>query len=100
MVHAIKAKADAGHRLAERERFVGLGHLSASLAHEIYNPLGGLLNATDTIQTYADKPEVVRRSADLLARGLKHMRNVAKATLETLVYVRKTKKGRPQKGCA
>jgi len=82
MVRAVRAKADAEHRLAERERFVSLGRLSASLAHEINNPLGGLLNATDTIQTYADKPEVVRRSADLLARGLKHLRDVAKATLD------------------
>jgi len=82
MVCAVKAKAEIERRMAERERFVSLGRLSASLAHEINNPLGGLLNATDTILTYPDKPEVVRQSATLISRGLKHLRDVAKATLD------------------
>ena len=82
MAGAVEAKAETERRLAERERFVSLGRLSSSLAHEINNPLGGLLNAADTIRRYADRPEVVRQSADLLARGLNHLRDVAKATLE------------------
>ncbi len=82
MVCAIEAKADAERRLAERERFVSLGRLSSSLAHEINNPLGGLLNAADTIRQYADRPEAVRKSVELITRGLKHLRDVAKATLE------------------
>jgi len=82
MAGAVEAKAEADRRLAERERFVSLGRLSSSLAHEINNPLGGLLNAADTIQEYADRPEVVRKSADLLTRGLGHLRDVARATLD------------------
>ena len=82
MAGAIEAKTDAERRLAERERFVSLGRLSSSLAHEINNPLGGLLNAADTIQQYADRPEEVRKSAELITRGLKHLRDVAKATLD------------------
>jgi len=82
MVSAVAAKADTERRLAERERFVSLGRLSSSLAHEINNPLGGLLNATDTIQKYADRPDVVRQSAGLLMRGLGHLRDVSRATLE------------------
>ncbi|MFN3846107.1 MAG: sensor histidine kinase [Paracoccaceae bacterium] len=82
MSDAVQAKAEAERRLAERERFVSLGRLSSSLAHEINNPLGGLLNATDTIRTYADRPDVVRVAADLLDRGLRHLRDVARATLE------------------
>lgn len=82
MTGAAAAKAEAERRLAERERFVSLGRLSSSLAHEINNPLGGLLNAADTIRTYADRPEVVRDSVDLLDRGLRHLRDVARATLE------------------
>ena len=82
MSGAIEAKAEAERRLAERERFVSLGRLSSSLAHEINNPLGGLLNATDTIQTYAHRPEVVRASAALIDRGLRHLRDVARATLD------------------
>ena len=82
MTEAVQARAEAERRLAERERFVSLGRLSSSLAHEINNPLGGLLNATDTIRTYADRPEVVRDAANLLDRGLRHLRDVARATLE------------------
>lgn len=82
MAGAIEARAEAERRLAERERFVSLGRLSSSLAHEINNPLGGLLNATDTIRTYADRPDVVRQSADLLDRGLRHLRDVSRAILE------------------
>jgi signal transduction histidine kinase len=82
MVGAIAAKAETERRLAERERFVSLGRLSSSLAHEINNPLGGLLNAADTIQEYAERPDVVRASGDLLTRGLKHLRDVARATLD------------------
>ncbi|WP_096788040.1 ATP-binding protein [Rhodobacter sp. CZR27] len=82
MSDAVRARAETERRLAERERFVSLGRLSSSLAHEINNPLGGLLNATDTIRSYADRPKVVRQSADLLDRGLRHLRDVARATLE------------------
>ncbi|WP_322892314.1 MULTISPECIES: HAMP domain-containing sensor histidine kinase [unclassified Yoonia] len=82
MTHAVEARVEAERRLAERERFVSLGRLSSSLAHEINNPLGGLLNATDTITRYAERPQVVRQSAALLERGLKHLRDVVRATLD------------------
>ncbi|MFD0981219.1 sensor histidine kinase [Tropicimonas aquimaris] len=82
MAGAIDARAEAERRLAERERFVSLGRLSSSLAHEINNPLGGLLNATDTIRTYSERPDVVRKSADLLDRGLRHLSEVSRAILE------------------
>jgi len=82
MVEAVEAKAETERRLAERERFVALGRLSSSLAHEINNPLGGLLNATDTIRNFPDRPDVVRNAAALLERGLQHLRDVARVTLE------------------
>lgn len=82
MTDAVEAKAETERRLAERERFVSLGRLSSSLAHEINNPLGGLLNAADTIRQYADRPDVVRQSADILSRGLNHLRDVVRATLD------------------
>mgnify|MGYP006290887747 CR=1 FL=1 len=82
MIGAVEAKADAERRLAERERLVSLGRLSSSLAHEINNPLGGLLNAADTVETYADRPDTVRKSAATLVRGLKHLRDVTTAALD------------------
>jgi signal transduction histidine kinase len=82
MTTEVERRTEAERRLAERERFVSLGRLSSSLAHEINNPLGGLLNAADTIRTYADRPEVVRQSADLMQRGLGHLRDIARAILD------------------
>lgn len=82
MVHDVAAKSQVERRLAERERFVALGRLSSSLAHEINNPLGGLLNATDTIRKFSHRPDVVEKSAELLERGLRHLRDVARVTLD------------------
>jgi signal transduction histidine kinase len=82
MTTAVEERAEAERRLADRERFVSLGRLSSSLAHEVNNPLGGLLNAADTIHTYADRPEVVRQSAELMQRGLGHLRDVTRAILD------------------
>ncbi|MGB3556419.1 MAG: HAMP domain-containing sensor histidine kinase [Jannaschia sp.] len=82
MAEAVAARVEAERRLAERERYVSLGRLSSSLAHEINNPLGGLLNAVDTVRAYADRPEVVRDSAALLDRGLRHLQGVAGAILD------------------
>lgn len=83
MVDAVARRNEAERRLLERERFVSLGRLAGSLAHEINNPLGGLLNAVDTIRRYPDRPDAVASSADLLDRGLKHMRDVVGATLDS-----------------
>ena len=83
MIDAMNARNDAERRLAERERYVSLGRLSSSLAHEINNPLGGLLNAVDTIQKFPERKDAVQASAALLERGLKQMRDVVGATLET-----------------
>ncbi|WP_259444936.1 sensor histidine kinase [Neotabrizicola shimadae] len=82
MTTAVESRAEAERRLAKRERFVSLGRLSSSLAHEVNNPLGGLLNAADTIRTYSDRPEVVRQSAELMLRGLSHLRDVTRAILD------------------
>jgi signal transduction histidine kinase len=82
MTTEVERRAEAERRLAERERFVSLGRLSSSLAHEVNNPLGGLLNAADTIRTYADRPDVVRQSAELMQRGLTHLRDVTRAMLD------------------
>lgn len=82
MTDAVAARSEAERRLADRERFVSLGRLSSSLAHEINNPLGGLLNAADTLTKFSDRPEVVRQTADLLQRGLAHLRDVSRAILD------------------
>ncbi|WP_114964745.1 sensor histidine kinase [Alkalilacustris brevis] len=83
LVHAVEERNLTAKRMADRERFVSLGRLAGTLAHEVNNPLGGLLNTVDTLRTYPDRTDVVKSSADLLDRGLRHMRDVVRATLDT-----------------
>ncbi|TCM87123.1 ATP-binding protein [Rhodovulum steppense] len=81
MIRAVEARGQTERRLAERERFVSLGRLAGTLAHEINNPLGGLLTAVDTLKRFPDRADVVGKSADILERGLKQMRDVARGAL-------------------
>jgi len=82
LIQAVEERNATARRLADRERFVSLGRLAGTLAHEVNNPLGGMLNTVDTLRAYPDRPEVVRTSADLLDRGLRHMRDVVRVTLD------------------
>ena len=60
-----------------------LGRLASGMAHEVNNPLSGMLNAIDTIQAYGHEPAVLHASLDFLKRGLAGIRNVVRATLVT-----------------
>ncbi len=82
LVRAEQERREIAQRLSDQAQFVSLGRLSSTLAHEINNPLGGLLNAVDTLRKFKDRPEVVETSADLLYRGLSNLRDVSKATLD------------------
>lgn len=68
-------------RLHATERLAQLGRLAAGLAHEVNNPLAGILTAVDTIETHGADPGVTRRSLDLVRRGLHHIRDVVRANL-------------------
>lgn len=83
LVNAERARKEAAERLAAQERLVSLGRLASSVAHEINNPLGGLINAVDTMKHHRDRPGVTEQSIGLLERGLLGIRDVVQAMLET-----------------
>ena len=66
---------------AERLRAADLGRLAATIAHEVRNPLAGMLNAVDTARRYRDDREAVAQSLDLLERGLSAIERVVETTL-------------------
>jgi signal transduction histidine kinase len=51
------------------------------MAHEVNNPLGGMLNLVDTLRKHGQDAQVRQRALDLLERGLTGIRNVVRATL-------------------
>jgi len=82
LVRAEEERHEIAQRLSDQAQLVSLGRLSSTLAHEINNPLGGLLNAVDTLRKYPDRQDVVEASVELLFRGLNNLRDVSKATLD------------------
>lgn len=70
-------------RLAEQEREAVLGRLSATLAHEVRNPLAGVLTAVDTLRRFGDRPEARAEALDFMERGLRVLGGVVDATLAT-----------------
>jgi signal transduction histidine kinase len=83
MAQALDERQTLQSELADQEKYVMLGRLASGIAHEVNNPLGGMLNAIDTIQTHGSDPAVLKTSLDFLKRGLAGIRNVARTTLVT-----------------
>lgn len=70
-------------RMAEHEREAVLGRLAATLAHEVRNPLAGVLASIDTLRKFGEQPQARTEALDFMERGMRALEQVANATLTT-----------------
>jgi two-component system NtrC family sensor kinase len=63
------------------EKMASLGQLTAGIAHEINNPLGGLLNCVKTMQEEPENLELHKRYVPLLDKGLKRIEHIMRQLL-------------------
>ncbi len=67
--------------IAMSEKLVALGRITAGVAHEINNPLGGLLNCIDTLQRHPDDRQLVDRYLPVIEQGLHRIKDIVQNLL-------------------
>ena len=81
MLAGLREKRLMEAEMRRTERLVAVGQLAAGVAHEINNPLGGLLNAVSTFKRHGRDPRVAEKTVDLLERGLRQIQATVSALL-------------------
>ncbi len=81
MLNGLARKAALEQEVMASDRLAAVGRVSAAIAHEINNPLGGMLNAIDTALRHGQPDAISRKTFGLLERGLQQIR----ATVEALL---------------
>jgi two-component system NtrC family sensor kinase len=81
MVDELKKKKELESQMLVSERLAAVGRLSAGIAHEINNPLGGMLTAISTYQRHGSGDAMANQTLSLLERGLTQIRNTVAALL-------------------
>ncbi|MDD2926427.1 HAMP domain-containing sensor histidine kinase [Rhodoferax sp.] len=77
----LREKAEFEKEMVKSERMAAVGRLTASIAHEINNPLGGMLNAISTLKRHGSPDPVTQKTISLLERGLSQIRETVAALL-------------------
>lgn len=82
MLAELQEKQALERQIVVGDRLGAIGRLTSSIAHEINNPLGGMLNAIDTFKRHGncDNPRT-HRTMSLLERGLLQIRDTVGALL-------------------
>lgn len=81
MLVDLREKEHIEKQMLVSERLAAVGRLSAGIAHEINNPLGGMLNALSTFRRHGAHDPQTEKTASLLERGLIQIRGTVAALL-------------------
>ncbi len=81
MIKELKEKQNLEGQVIVSERLAAIGRLAAGVAHEINNPLGGMMNAISTHRRFGPLDPATEKTMILLERGLKHIHETVSALL-------------------
>lgn len=78
---ALNEKALLEKEMLHAERLAAVGRLAAGIAHEINNPLGGMLMAIDTLKHRGKLDPATAKTISLVERGLQQVAEIVGALL-------------------
>jgi signal transduction histidine kinase len=81
MLRQIAANQELERHMLEAERMASIGQLSAGIAHEVNNPLGGMLAAIQNRRLRGGLDEATARTLNMLERGLHQIHETVQALL-------------------
>jgi signal transduction histidine kinase len=81
MLDQIAAQQELERHMLEAERMASIGQLTAGIAHEVNNPLGGMLAAIENRRLRGGVDEATAHALALLERGLRQVHGTVQALL-------------------
>lgn len=81
MLAELRQKQALEQSMVATERLAAIGRLTSGIAHEINNPLGGMLNAISTYKRHGSPEGIAGRTVSLLERGLLQIKDTVGALL-------------------
>jgi two-component system NtrC family sensor kinase len=81
MLAELRDKRELEQQIVASDRLAALGRLSAGIAHEINNPLGGLLNAVSNLRRLGEHDARALKTLALIERGLNQIKDTVGALL-------------------
>ena len=81
MAGELEEKTKLASELAANEKVIALGRIAAGVAHEVNNPLAGMLNCLSTLRAKSNDPELVARYLPLIEKGLQRIEAIVKDLL-------------------
>jgi len=81
MTMAVQEREKLSEQLTKQDQQALLGRIAATLAHEVRNPLAGMITALQTIRMYGNETRSRDEALDFIDRGIKSLQRVTEATL-------------------